>query len=114
MPSPFLIEVCANSIASAVAGQRGGAARVELCAALIEGGITPSAAAIELVREQVQIQLNVLIRPRGGDFCYDDGEFTAGHGKQGTAGQEAQEPASGLLTVAADRKSTRLNSSHRT
>jgi len=75
MDSPIRIEVCANSIASALAAQTGGAARVELCAALAEGGITPSAAAVELARERLQIPLHVLIRPRGGDFCYDDTEF---------------------------------------
>jgi copper homeostasis protein len=75
--TPILIEVCANSVESALAGQAGGAARVELCAALIEGGLTPSPAVIEIARERLRIQLNVLIRPRGGDFCYDDTEFAA-------------------------------------
>lgn len=77
MSSPILIEVCANSIASALAGQRGGAARVELCAALVEGGITPSPAAMEIARQKLRVKLHVLIRPRGGDFCYDDIEFAA-------------------------------------
>jgi copper homeostasis protein len=47
-----------------------------LCSALIEGGLTPSPAAIELAREQLSIKLHVLIRARGGDFCYDGTEFT--------------------------------------
>ncbi len=74
MKTPVLVEACANSLTSALAAQAGGAARVELCAALIEGGVTPSAAVIELARQQLNIRLHVLIRPRGGDFCYDDTE----------------------------------------
>jgi len=70
-----LIEVCANSLESALAAETGGAARAELCAALIEGGLTPSPAAIELARGQLHIKLHILIRPRGGDFCYDETEF---------------------------------------
>ena len=75
MNTPILIEVCANSVESALAGQAGGAARVELCAALLEGGLTPSPAVIALARERLHIPLNVLIRPRGGDFCYSEMEF---------------------------------------
>jgi copper homeostasis protein len=75
MNTPVLIEVCANSVASALAAQAGGAARVELCSALIEGGLTPSAAVIELAREQLRLKRHILIRPRGGDFCFDETEF---------------------------------------
>lgn len=69
------LEVCANSITSALAGQEGGAFRVELCENLKEGGTTPSAGQILLTRELLQIKLFVLIRPRSGDFLYDDNEF---------------------------------------
>ncbi|MEN9919227.1 MAG: hypothetical protein RL662_1663 [Bacteroidota bacterium] len=70
-----LVEVAANSVQSAIAAQKGGAKRIELCANLVEGGTTPSKSQIELTRNNVDIDLNVIIRPRGGDFCYDDLDF---------------------------------------
>jgi copper homeostasis protein len=69
------IEVCSNSVRSAIAAQEGGAYRVEFCDNLIEGGTTPSIAQIRMVRKFPDIKLNVIIRPRGGDFLYDDLEF---------------------------------------
>jgi copper homeostasis protein len=69
------LEVCANSITSALAAQEGGAVRVELCANLYEGGITPSPGQIAVARKLLQIRLYVLIRPRGADFLYTDVEF---------------------------------------
>ena len=70
-----MIEVCVAHIQSAIAAQEGGAKRVELCDNLYEGGTTPSYATIKLARNKLDIGLNVMIRPRGSDFCYSDLEF---------------------------------------
>ncbi|HEY0273395.1 MAG TPA: copper homeostasis protein CutC [Chitinophaga sp.] len=72
---PVTLEICANSLASAIAAQQGGAQRVELCDNLPEGGTTPSYATIAMARERLHIALYPIIRPRGGDFLYDALEF---------------------------------------
>lgn len=77
MNSPVLVEISADSVASAVAAERGGAARIELGTALANGGLTPSAGLIETTRSAVKFDIHVMIRPRAGDFCYDDYEFEA-------------------------------------
>lgn len=65
-------EVCVEGAASVRAAEQGGAQRVELCAGLVEGGTTPSLGTIVQSLELVSIPIVVLLRPRGGDFCYDD------------------------------------------
>lgn len=72
--APYVLEIAANSLASALAAQEGGASRIELCAALELGGLTPSPAQIALVRERLSIPVHVLVRPRAGDFAYGDDE----------------------------------------
>ena len=76
MKNPAItIEICATNIQSAISAQEGGAKRIELCDNLYEGGTTPSYAAIKLIQEKLDIQVNIMIRPRGSDFCYDNDEF---------------------------------------
>lgn len=72
-----LLEVCCYSMECAQEAQRQGADRIELCAAPQEGGLTPSLGVLKTVRQTVTIPVHPIIRPRGGDFCYTDGEFAA-------------------------------------
>src|SRR6476659_1912880 len=72
----LIIEVCVDSVEGAMAAERGGADRVELCDNLMEGGTTPSGGCVKIARENIRIGLQVIIRPRGGDFLYSEVEFS--------------------------------------
>lgn len=73
--SGVIVEACVDSVESAVAAERGGAHRLELCDALFDGGTTPSAGMIAACREAVSIPVFVIVRPRGGGFVYGESEL---------------------------------------
>lgn len=71
----FVLEACVDSVRSAIEAEKGGAQRVELCGNLIIGGTSPGAALFRQVRKYTDLKIRVLLRPRFGDFCYDEYEF---------------------------------------
>lgn len=75
MPGTGLLEVCAFNVHSCLVAQRAGAARVELCDNPVEGGTTPSYGTIRRARERIAIGLYPIIRPRSGNYYYDDDEW---------------------------------------
>lgn len=71
----YTLECCVDSVESALAAAEGGADRLELCAALVIGGTSPSLALFEEIRKHSDIPIRALLRPRFGDFLYSDYEF---------------------------------------
>ncbi|GGF69317.1 copper homeostasis protein CutC [Wenyingzhuangia marina] len=69
------LEICCYSATSAIKAAEAGANRIELCENFTEGGTTPSYGTIKYVLDRVKIPVNVILRPRGGDFLYNNAEF---------------------------------------
>jgi len=99
----FLVEICVDSVESATVAEAAGAGRIELCSALSEGGVTPSAGLIDSVRRNIGIKVHVLIRPRGGDFLYSDGDFSVMRRDIDMAGEYG---ADGIVTGILNRDGT--------
>jgi copper homeostasis protein len=75
MPNHMVLEICVESVDHAMAAERGGAQRVELCSDLSSGGVTPSAGLMKIARQNVGLPIFVLIRPRHGNFVYSKREL---------------------------------------
>lgn len=73
----YILEISVDTLERALAAERGGAHRIELCGELAQGGLTPDAELLRSVREMVRIPIFAMIRPRAGDFAYSDAEYAA-------------------------------------
>jgi copper homeostasis protein len=70
-----MVEICAFSLESCQIAQKANADRIELCGGMNEGGTTPSAGLVGLACQNIQIPIRLMLRPRGGDFCYSETEW---------------------------------------
>ena len=75
MNQKILLEICCGSLEDALEAERGGADRVELCSALFLGGLTPSLGSVIEAKSRMKIPVMVMVRPRGGGFCYTQEEM---------------------------------------
>jgi copper homeostasis protein len=101
MSRPYILEISVESVEAALAAERGGAQRIELCTNPREGGTTPSADLLRAARERVRIPIFTMIRPRASNFVYSDAEFAAMQRDIDTAKQlHADGVVLGLLTAA--------------
>ena len=71
----FTLECCVDSVQSAIAAEKGGATRLELCSNLIIGGTSPSPSLFNQIKKYVSLPIRVLLRPRFGDFYYTNYEI---------------------------------------
>jgi copper homeostasis protein len=71
----ILLEIVASTVEDCVAAESGGADRIELCAAIATGGLTPSLGTLIEAKKRVQIPVMVIVRPRAGGFCYSEADF---------------------------------------
>ena len=77
MSSTIVFELCVDTVEAALAAERGGADRIELCSSLAEGGLTPGPGLLRRVLQQVTLPVHAMIRPRGGSFLYSDDDLAA-------------------------------------
>lgn len=75
MQKPYILEITVDTLAKALAAERGGAHRIELCSDLSNGGLTPNVELMRLTREKVRLPIFAMIRPRAGDFIYSPEEI---------------------------------------
>jgi len=95
----YLLEISVETLEAALAAQRGGADRVELCGNLSIGGVTPSVELVRAVREQLHVSVFAMIRPRGGEFVYSEAEFADMERSIGEAKQAGMDGVvAGVLT----------------
>lgn len=105
-----LLEICCGSLEDALEAEAGGADRVELCSSLFFGGLTPSFGTIAEAKRRLRIPAIVMIRPRGGGFCYTELEFAAmAADAEAAVAQDVAGLVFGILTPdgAVDRVRTR-------